>query len=90
MPTETLVSHSDERFGDEEDSAETAGSRRGPGRPRKTAVERAVDDPRLATEREATEREIAEEIEDLKLINVFRADADSKALAKKFTFNVFA
>ena len=38
----------------------------------------------------ALEHEIAEEIEDLKLINVFRANADSKALAKKFTFNVFA
>jgi NitT/TauT family transport system substrate-binding protein len=38
----------------------------------------------------ALEHEIAEEIEDLKLINVFRADADGKALAKKFTFNVFA
>jgi NitT/TauT family transport system substrate-binding protein len=38
----------------------------------------------------ALEREIAEEIEDLKLIKVFRANADSKALAKKFTFNVFA
>ena len=38
----------------------------------------------------ALEHEIAEEIEDLKLIGVFRADADSKALAKKFTFNVFA
>ena len=37
----------------------------------------------------ALEHEIAEEIEDLKLINVFRADADAKALAKKFTFNVF-
>jgi NitT/TauT family transport system substrate-binding protein len=36
------------------------------------------------------ENEIAEEIEDLKLIGVFRAGADSKALAKKFTFNVFA
>jgi hypothetical protein len=36
------------------------------------------------------EREIAEEIEDLKLINVFRANADGKALAKKFTYNVFA
>jgi NitT/TauT family transport system substrate-binding protein len=38
----------------------------------------------------ALENEIAEEIEDLKLIGVFRAGADSKALAKKFTFNVFA
>ena len=38
----------------------------------------------------ALEREIAEEIEDLKLIKVFRANADSNALAKKFTFNVFA
>jgi len=38
----------------------------------------------------ALEHEIAEEIEDLKLIGVFRAGADSKALAKKFTFNVFA
>jgi NitT/TauT family transport system substrate-binding protein len=38
----------------------------------------------------ALQREIAEEIDDLKLIGVFRADADGKALAKKFTFNVFA
>lgn len=38
----------------------------------------------------ALENEIAEEIEDLKLIGVFRAGADGKALAKKFTFNVFA
>jgi len=39
---------------------------------------------------EALEKEIAEEIDDLKLIKVFRADADSKALAKKFSYNVFA
>jgi len=38
----------------------------------------------------ALQREIAEEIDDLKLIGVFRPDADSQALAKKFTFNVFA
>ena len=38
----------------------------------------------------ALEQEIAEELEDLKLIKVIRANADSKALAKKFTFNVFA
>jgi NitT/TauT family transport system substrate-binding protein len=38
----------------------------------------------------ALENEIAEEIEDLKLIGVFRPGADSKTLAKKFTFNVFA
>jgi NitT/TauT family transport system substrate-binding protein len=38
----------------------------------------------------ALQREIAEEIDDLKLIGVFRADADSQALAKRFTFNVFA
>jgi len=38
----------------------------------------------------ALEQEIAEEIEDLKLIGVFRPNADGKALAKKFTFNVFA
>jgi len=38
----------------------------------------------------ALEQEIAEEIEDLKLIGVFRQGADGAALAKKFTFNVFA
>lgn len=38
----------------------------------------------------ALEREIAEEIEDLKLINVFRTNADARVLAKKFPFNVFA
>jgi NitT/TauT family transport system substrate-binding protein len=38
----------------------------------------------------ALEREIANEIDDLKLIHVFRANADSKALAKKFSYNVFA
>jgi NitT/TauT family transport system substrate-binding protein len=38
---------------------------------------------------EALEKEIAEEIDDLKLIKVFRQNADSKALAKKFSFNVF-
>jgi NitT/TauT family transport system substrate-binding protein len=38
----------------------------------------------------AQEREIAEEIEDLKLISVFRPSADGKALARKFTYNVFA
>ena len=37
----------------------------------------------------ALEREIAEEIDDLKLIGVFAQNADSKALAKKFTHNVF-
>jgi NitT/TauT family transport system substrate-binding protein len=39
---------------------------------------------------EALEKEVAEEIDDLKLIKVFRANADSKALAKKFSYNVFA
>jgi NitT/TauT family transport system substrate-binding protein len=38
----------------------------------------------------ALEKEIAEEIDDLKLIKVFRANANSKALAKKFSYNVFA
>jgi NitT/TauT family transport system substrate-binding protein len=38
----------------------------------------------------ALEHEIAEEIEDLKLIGVFKQSADAAALAKKFTFNVFA
>ena len=38
----------------------------------------------------ALEREIAEEIEDLKLIGVFKPNADGKVLAKKFTYNVFA
>jgi NitT/TauT family transport system substrate-binding protein len=38
----------------------------------------------------ALEREIAEEIDALKLIGVFGKNADSQALAKKFTFNVFA
>jgi NitT/TauT family transport system substrate-binding protein len=38
----------------------------------------------------ALQREIAEEIDDLKLIGVFPSNADSQALARKFTFNVFA
>ncbi len=38
----------------------------------------------------ALEKEIAEEIEDLKLIKVFRANANAQALAKKFSYNVFA
>jgi NitT/TauT family transport system substrate-binding protein len=38
----------------------------------------------------ALQREIAEEIDDLKLIGVFKRDADSQALAQKFTYNVFA
>jgi NitT/TauT family transport system substrate-binding protein len=38
----------------------------------------------------ALEREIAEEIEDLKLIKVFRANAEARVLAKKFSYNVFA
>lgn len=38
----------------------------------------------------ALEKEVAEEIEDLKLIKVFRANANAKVLAKKFSYNVFA
>jgi NitT/TauT family transport system substrate-binding protein len=38
----------------------------------------------------ALEKEIAEEIEDLKLIKVFRANANAQALAQKFSHNVFA
>ncbi len=37
----------------------------------------------------ALEKEIAEEIEDLKLIKVFRADANAGGLARKFCYNVF-
>ncbi|NEU98331.1 ABC transporter substrate-binding protein [Bradyrhizobium uaiense] len=39
---------------------------------------------------EALEREIVEQIEDLKLIKVFKQNVDARAWAKKRTYNVFA